>query len=317
MTTLNCVAAHSPDQTPVPTDSAGLISFDPADPMAVWAHQALLDHAALLRHDRTGLVALWQAPDARLLEVDPEGRIDVDPFGRPVSADDGPEPSESTIFVGLLDSVPWFAVRVDHACGTTVRQAVLTAGEREIASSAMAALNWYRRSRHCVLCGGDLVRTLGGFAAVCQRCGAETFPRTDPAIICAVLDHDDRLYLAHQASWEGGRVSVLAGFIEAGESAEQAVWREIAEEASLELETVRYVGSQPWPLPRSLMLSFVARSPGGGHVDGDELSWGQWYSREQLRAGVSTGELALPPGASVGRYLIDSWLKGVLPVPEH
>ncbi|AJQ90904.1 MULTISPECIES: NAD(+) diphosphatase [Propionibacterium] len=281
-----------------------------------WDDPALLDHASELRHDPENLVRLWKSAGSQLLLVDQQGRFDIDPFGRALIDADGAVPTESTIFVGLLDGTAWFARRVDAALSTTMRHAPLSAGQREIASAALASLNWYRRSRHCVVCGGPLVRTLGGFAAVCRDCDTETFPRTDPAIICAVLDPGDRIYLAHQNSWLDGRVSVLAGFIEAGESVEQAVAREIGEEADLRLTAMRYLGSQPWPLPRSLMLSFVARSTGGGQVDGEELAWGGWYSREQVVSGLHDQQLTLPPGASVGRRLVNSWLQGTLPSPE-
>lgn len=281
-----------------------------------WDAPALLDHASELRHFPERLTHLWRSPDTRLLEVDTAGRFDPEPFGRPVTASDGADLTESTIFLGLLNGHAWFARNVADPRTTTLRQAHLDEGHRELASAALASLNWYRRSRHCVVCGGILRRTLGGFAAVCTSCGTETFPRTDPAIICAVLDSDDRIYLAHQSSWRDERVSVLAGFIEAGESVEQAVSREIGEEADLPLSALRYLGSQPWPLPRSLMLSFVARSDGPGQVDGEELAWGGWYSRDQLLKAVRLNELSLPPGESVGRRLINSWLEGVLPAPE-
>ncbi|RLP11697.1 NAD(+) diphosphatase [Propionibacterium australiense] len=275
-----------------------------------------LDHASEIRGDAQRIRQAWREPGARIVCLDDEGRFEDEPFGRPITPADGEEPGDDDVFLGRLEGHPWFARRDAGPYTAVLRNARLTPGEREVASAAQAILNWVRVTRRCVRCGGELVRTRGGFAAECAQCGHETFPRTDPAIICAVLDYDNRLFLAHQGSWERGRVSVLAGFVEAGETVEQAVHREIAEEARLRIASLRYLGSQPWPMPRSLMLSFVARSDSPGRVDGQELSWGGWYTRGEVNRLTGTGSLVLPPGASVGHHLIRAWLEDRLPGPE-
>lgn len=293
------------------------LSRDPyAWDIAAWGGPPRLDHASSLREEDRSVERAWREPGARIVCLDEAGRFDDDPFGRPITADDGGSPRAEDVFLGRFEGHPWFARRDAGPYPALLRSARLTPGEREVASSAQAVLNWARTTRRCVSCGGELVRTRGGFSAECTRCGRETFPRTDPAVICAVLDHDDRLFLAHQGRWERGRVSVLAGFVEAGETAEQAVHREIAEEAGLRIAALRYLGSQPWPMPRSLMLSFVARSDSVGRVDGLELSWGGWYRRDEVNRLVDGGSLVLPPGASVGHRLIEAWLDGRLPLPE-
>lgn len=278
-----------------------------------WEEPALLDHAGWLRADPDQLDLLWANPASRVLPVDRGGRVDLDPFGEPTGARPGEGLPESTAFLGMLDEVAWFARRSGDERHHTVRENALDPSQRQVVVAAVAVLNWYRSNQHCVVCGGHLVRTKGGYAAVCTQCGRETFPRTDPAIICGVRDPEDRLYLAHQSTWEPGRVSILAGFIEAGESAEQAVHREIHEEAELRVSGLHYLGSQPWPMPRSLMFSYTATSEDPGHVDGDELAWGGWYTREQVRARVDEGTMSLPAGSSVGHRIIFDWLDDRLP----
>ncbi|WP_316667534.1 NAD(+) diphosphatase [uncultured Propionibacterium sp.] len=298
----------SPDQN----TAQDLYAWD----IAAWGGPPSLDHASRTREDARLIERAWREPGARIICLDAAGRFNDDPLGRVITAADGDRPGAEDVFLGRFEGHPWFTRRDAGPHKTVLRSARLTPGEREVASTAQAILNWARSARRCVGCGGELVRTRGGFSAECSRCGRETFPRTDPAVICAVLDHDDRLFLAHQGAWERGRVSVLAGFVEAGETAEQAVHRETAEEANLRITALRYLGSQPWPMPRSLMLSFVARSDSSGQVDGRELSWGGWYSRSDVNRLAEGGALVLPPGASVGHHVIRAWLDGSLPTPE-
>jgi NAD+ diphosphatase len=132
-------------------------------------------------------------------------------------------------------------------------------------------------------------------------------------VIMLVHDGADRVVLGRQAAWPPGRFSILAGFVEPGESAEAAVAREVAEEVGLAVTDIRYVGSQPWPFPQSLMLGFVARVEGSDElvVDRTEIEEAAWFSRAQLLAG--NGPAALPPPVSIARHIIDRWLKGELP----
>jgi NAD+ diphosphatase len=130
-----------------------------------------------------------------------------------------------------------------------------------------------------------------------------------------VTDADDRCLLARNAAWPGKRVSILAGFVEPGESAEQAVAREVDEEVRIKVTDVRYVGSQPWPMPRSLMLGFRAEAPAGQDivVDAEEIAEAYWFSREELVAAIRSREIALPPPVSIARQIIEQWYGGELP----
>lgn len=280
--------------------------------MHPWDMPALLLRAPELREERA-LAQLWRRGDARLLELDPQSQFVADPLG--VECDGELDPD--TVFLGLADGRPWFARRTEPIPGaTTIRDGSLSDLAYQLVSAGLAVLSWVESARHCPVCGGILRRTKGGFAAQCRLCGAEHFPRTDPAVIVAVLDPDDRVFLAHQGTWTAGRASILAGFVEAGESAEQAVHREVAEEARLTVESCRFVGSQPWPFPRSLMLGYVARSTSRGQVDRVELEWGGWYSRADVAAAEAAGRLTLPGPGSIARRILDAWRDRTLPAPE-
>jgi NAD+ diphosphatase len=154
-----------------------------------------------------------------------------------------------------------------------------------------------------------------GHLTTCPKDETEHFPRLDPAVIMLVIDPDDRLMLARNALWPQGRMSVVAGFVEPGESAEHAVAREVYEETSIVVGQVRYLGSQPWPMPRSLMLGYEARAKGGQEivVDAEEIGEARWFSRAELRAAIETGELGIAPSSSIARRLIEYWYGEELP----
>ena len=150
----------------------------------------------------------------------------------------------------------------------------------------------------------------GGWEMLCGR-GHTVFPRVDPAVIMAVRDVEDRLLLARNGRWAPGRLSVLAGFVEAGEPLESAVAREVLEETGVVVDDVAYVTSQPWPFPRSLMLAFEGRTRARQEdvkVDGEELVFARFFSREEFSGALASGEIGLPTPTSVSARLIERWL---------
>jgi NAD+ diphosphatase len=176
---------------------------------------------------------------------------------------------------------------------------------------AAALLNWHRRHRFCSVCGTPSLIEEAGLLRRCPACGAEHHPRTDPVVIMLVVDEQrDRVLLGRQPSWPPRRYSALAGFVEPGESLEDAVAREVLEEAGVEVTGARYDSSQPWPFPSSLMLGFTAAYVSGEAVASDgELEEARWFSREQLEeAAAGGGDMLLPPPIAIARTLIDRWL---------
>jgi NAD+ diphosphatase len=178
---------------------------------------------------------------------------------------------------------------------------------------AQALAEWHRSHRFCPRCGGGLVVSGGGYVLTCESCGRQQFPRTDPAVIMLVTD-GDRALLGRQATWPKGRFSTLAGFVDPGESLEQAVAREVMEEVGVEVAEVSYFGNQPWPFPSSLMVGFFARALTTEiHVDGEEIEAARWFSRDEMRAEAEAGSLVLPGGISISRSLVEAWYGGPLP----
>ena len=185
----------------------------------------------------------------------------------------------------------------------------LADSDADLAAAAVAMGAWHRSTRHCPQCGGVLEPEMAGWVLRCREDGTEHFPRTDPAVIMAVRDGRDRLLLARNAHFPRGFHSVLAGFVEPGESLENAVAREVAEEVGITVEEVQYMGSQPWPFPRSLMLGYRAWAPDAAELtlQEDEIAEARWFSREELAAALEAEEVSLPGPASMGRALIDDW----------
>ena len=222
--------------------------------------------------------------------------------------------TDGTVYFGVNAELPpapaGFAAVSLREVGT-----LLSDRDAGLLTHAVALANWHETHTHCPVDGTPTVPDPGGHSTTCPADGTEHFPRTDPAVIMLVTDPEDRALLARNVAWPGRRVSILAGFVEAGESAEQAVIREVAEETGIAVTNVRYVGSQPWPMPRSLMLGFRADAPAGQAiaVDQEELAEAHWFSRAELLAAIQARELALPPPVSIARHIIESWYGGPLP----
>jgi NAD+ diphosphatase len=186
--------------------------------------------------------------------------------------------------------------------------AVLPADEGGLLAYARALSIWRARTRHCGVCGTPTIPERAGHSLRCPNphCAQEFFPRLDPAIIVLVSD-GERALLGRQASWPARRYSTIAGFVEPGESLEDAVVREVAEETGVEVRSVSYDSSQPWPFPSSLMLGFRATADPASRVRlGGELEDARWFTRAQLRA----GEVLAPPSQAISWRLISAWLNG-------
>ena len=174
---------------------------------------------------------------------------------------------------------------------------------------ALALSLWHQSHRRCAKCGAETKSTLGGSVRKCLSCEADHHPRTDPAVIVLVKDKSDRILLGRQRVWPPKRFSTFAGFVEPGESFERTVVREVAEECGGSVESMRYLGSQPWPFPASLMIAFEATitNPDSVKADGEEIEEVIWLDIESLKSKVQSEELLLPPKISVARAMIESW----------
>lgn len=191
-------------------------------------------------------------------------------------------------------------------------------GDRDagLAVPAVGLAAWHRRHPRCPLCGAATLPTEGGWVRRCTVDASDHYPRTDPAVIMAVIDGAGRILLGHAAAWPERRFSTLAGYVEPGESLESAVRREVAEESGVVVGAVTYRGSQPWPFPASLMLAFTATATTTDVVvDGVEVTEARWFTRDELAAAVHDGTVLLPGATSVALALIEDWFGGQLPAP--
>ena len=184
----------------------------------------------------------------------------------------------------------------------------LSSLEIGLAVNAQALALWHHKNPFCSYCAEATYPALAGSIRRCPN-GHEHYPRTDTAIIVLVKDSNDRILLGRQGTWPEHRFSTFAGFVEAGESFEQCVIREVQEEAGVHVADIHYLGSQPWPFPQSLMVAFEARilDPENARADGTEIVEIRWFSRDELYAAITEGTLLLPPSISVARAMIQAW----------
>jgi NAD+ diphosphatase len=260
-------------------------------------------HVLTAEPTRLALVPLAEAHGAEpiLLGLDDRGPVfvvDTEPGG------DAPRPLVGSRPAGGADGAATRPVGLRDVVGELPREA------GGLVAYAASLVNWHRRHGFCSACGTASGPAAGGLVRVCPSCGTHHFPRTDPVVIMAVHDGPERLLLGRQPSWPENRYSTLAGFVEAGETLEEAVAREVREEAGLEIETPEYASSQPWPFPGSLMLGFSARwRSGEPRRQKDEIEDVRWFSREEVAAGVAgAGGPNLPDRYAIARRLIEAWL---------
>ena len=184
-----------------------------------------------------------------------------------------------------------------------------------IATTAAALSAWHHKYQYCAECGKKTVANTNGWSRICPN-QHQTFPRTDPAVICLVCDERDRALLARRIDWQPGWMSTLGGFVEAGESAESALVREIKEESGIDIDpkSIEYLGSQPWPFPHSLMLGYRAQAKNNLiKVDEEEIVEAQWFTRDEFEIACQDGSLRLPPRVSIASRLIADWYGKEIP----
>lgn len=268
-----------------------------------------LDRADLLRADDSAREALAAHPDARELvwrdgvpAVGEDGRLEWMPLARP------------DLFLGLDGQAPRFSRLQDTFADARTafgQMAIIDEGDAPLFAAALSLARWHARHRFCANSGhlSEIVR--GGWSRRCPECGAEHFPRVDPVVIM-IAEHEGKLLLGRQPHYPPERYSALAGFVEVGETLEAAVARELFEEAGIRVRNVRYVASQPWPFPSSLMVGCRAEAECAGlNIDYTELEDARWFSRDEIAAalaGVPQAPFQPPPRAAIARTLLERWL---------
>lgn len=279
-----------------------------------------VDRADQARADAQALAAGWAR--ARVLRVNHRGQARADGLGLALEPAAGAGPPEGAVLLGVeAGGEAVWAVRGELAPGPSMDLRLAGAGlparDAGLLTSALAILNWHDAAGFCGRCGQPTRPVSAGWARVCAGCGHEEYPRTDPAVICLVHDGADQVLLARQPVWPPRRYSVLAGFVEAGESAEACVAREVREEVGVAVRDVRYLGSQPWPFPRSIMLGFHAvADPAQPVVCAEgEIEHAAWFTRGQVREALAAGDwmarggqpLLLPGAVSIARGMLEAW----------
>jgi NAD+ diphosphatase len=298
-----------------------------------FAHLALArdphDRLGLHRTDEAWLGERWNAPSGRVLVISGTRVRPRDGALEWVPTADAPDGLR--ILLGDRDGTTWWAVIVDAGLAKAEPdqwfplrgllpflrgEAMSTA---PLVFHALGLAEWHWATRHCPRCGGSLFPRAAGHELVCEQCGKPQFPRTDPAVIMVVAagepaSDDERCLLGRGPQWPEGRFSTLAGFCEPGETLEDAVRREVAEETGVVVGEVTYFGNQAWPLPSSLMLGFIGRAVSEEiRLDDAEIEEARWFTRGDMREQAEAGALVLPGGVSISRSLVEHWYGGPLP----
>lgn len=234
-----------------------------------------------------------------------------------LTTSDAVEPSGTPVVLAVLSTNGAHQLEPNPDAWHDVRKTRVSLSERDstLYLQALALANFHQSHSHCARCGKPTMIQQGGWSRICLEDNRQTFPRTDPAIIVAVTDDEDRILLGSQGVWEANRWSVLAGFVEAGEDLVTTVIREVEEESGVHVHQVEYFSSQAWPFPNSLMIGFRAKlDPSFGNQelrpDGVEIVKVRWFSRDEVREGIANHSLVLPGPITIARRLIEDWFGG-------
>ncbi|WP_150239218.1 NAD(+) diphosphatase [Nocardiopsis quinghaiensis] len=300
-----------------------------------------VDPAAHRRLDDAWLAEAWADPGTRVLVLeggDPESHgwralmakqsralVTTGPTRGLVFTTPRDAPGGERYLLGTDGERVYFAVRsareltaTPQAEPASLREVGALLGDRDtgLLTRAVALANWNATHGFCPRCGSPTAQAAAGHVRVCEREGSEQYPRTDPAVIMLVhreRDGREEMLLGNNPRWDARRFSVLAGFVDAGESLEQAVVREVAEEVGIVVERPCYLASQPWPFPRSLMVGYTARAVGETECTDDEIAVARWFTRSELAEAVHSEEVVLPGRVSIARTLIEHWYGAELP----
>lgn len=280
-----------------------------------------LDRLGERREDRAWLQAAWSQASVLCVDFEGQARVVDGRLLRWPAHRFGEQMPDDASFLGVEGQTPWFALPAQvglsievpgHSRWLGLREAaaLLSGFESGLFAYAKALLLWQTRARYCGACGHPTELRRAGHSARCTRaeCGLEVFPRLDAAII-VLVEHEGCCLLGRQSGWPAGQYSTLAGFVEPGESLEDALRREVFEEAGVVVAHCAYHSSQPWPFPASLMLGFMARASSPQIAIGDELEDARWFEPEALIEAIGKREMRLPPPSSISRRLIEDWLE--------
>jgi len=268
------------------------------------------DSLALLMHDQKVLLADTAAATLDLKPLSEVPRNALLVYLGKAERDSGVAKIGSAICLAVIDKPAADLIEPDPGRWVSLRTsgAELSDLEAGIFTQSLALHNWHKSHTHCPNCGTETIIEKAGWVRRCQKDQLELFPRTDPAVIVSIVDESDRILLGSQGIWEQNRWSVLAGFVEPGESLEAAVIREMKEESGLDVSEPNYIFSQSWPYPYSLMLGFSARASSKQELrpDGEEIARLRWFSKQELVAEAS--KMLLPGPATISRAMIELWL---------
>ena len=296
---------------------------------------SVFDRRGDLRADPDLLPRLLADPATRVVRLVGD-RVEVlEDASGPRLVVDAPAPRDTdrlALYLGELDGTAWVGVVADDLrtevvpdvgpdddAWRTLRQVGADLDDAGAAAFAttLALANWHRTHGHCPRCGRATEPELSGWTRRCPHDGSEHYPRTDMAVIMAVVDADDRILLARGRGFRQGGMSVLAGFVEPGETLAAAVAREVREEVGVEVTDVTYLGDQPWPFPTSLMLGFTSRALGTDlRLQEEEIEEARWFSREDLRRAVEDGSVLVSGRISISRRIVEHWYGEPLDAPE-